>query len=267
MILLSFCFKDQKICKYSKVLVSGSSENHGNLLILMLYNVIKLNNKLCFVIWDLGLSKKQRKKLFNLKENAEQAKNRNIYVFYHLFIYSKYPSYFNININAGNYAWKPVIIHDTYKLYKTTLFWLDAGCYVNGSLDSIYGYIERMKIWSISAGHSIKRFAYDSVLKLFNVSERIKELTMCAAGVVGFLYPSHFSQYILEMWRKCALQIDCIAPKGSNRKNHRQDQTALSIILYKNGYKYKCIKYNNLNFSLQFDGKINKFKKFKYWIA
>jgi hypothetical protein len=34
----------------------------------------------------------------------------------------------------------------------------------------------------------------------------------------------------------CSANRDCIAPKGSSRDNHRQDQAALTVLIHLNGY-------------------------------
>lgn len=118
-----------------------------------------------------------------------------------------------------------MIIFYTYYKYKKSLFWLDAGCYINGSLISIFRYIKNNQIWSISTGHSIKRYTHNYTLQYLNVSSYIENQLICAGGVVGFYYPSSFCFKILKEWKECAFNRDCIAPKGSNRKNHRQDQS------------------------------------------
>lgn len=38
-------------------------------------------------------------------------------------------------------------------------------------------------------------------------------------------------------WYECSITRQCIAPDGSSRKNHRQDQAALTVITARNGYK------------------------------
>ena len=35
----------------------------------------------------------------------------------------------------------------------------------------------------------------------------------------------------LEKWRACALDQSCICPRNSNKGNHRQDQSALTLVL------------------------------------
>jgi hypothetical protein len=39
-----------------------------------------------------------------------------------------------------------------------------------------------------------------------------------------------------RQWFECAGIRNCIAPKGSGRHNHRQDQAAFTCLMIKNGY-------------------------------
>ena len=40
---------------------------------------------------------------------------------------------------------------------------------------------------------------------------------------------------LAKQWRDGALIKECIAPEGSSRKNHRQDQALLTVLAYKHG--------------------------------
>ena len=55
---------------------------------------------------------------------------------------------------------------------------------------------------------------------------------MCDAGMVALVGGSPTAQQIVRAWLACSLKRRCIAPRGSNRANHRQDQTALSLVVY-----------------------------------
>jgi hypothetical protein len=35
---------------------------------------------------------------------------------------------------------------------------------------------------------------------------------------------------LINQWKACALTKECIAPAGSSRQNHRQDQAVLSVL-------------------------------------
>lgn len=251
---------DSSLCVFNRLLVSGASESHGNLIILMLYQIINLETDLCFVLWDLGLNLQQLKIVNEIINYIQRNKTIRIVIFYHYFNFTKFPFYFNIQKNSGEYAWKPVIIFYTYNKYRKPLFWLDAGCFINGSLLSVYEHIKNKQIWSISTKHTIKKYTHSHTLQYLNVSSNIQNQIMCTGGVVGFYYPSSLSLTILNTWKECALNRECIAPNGSNRKNHRQDQSVLSIFLYKNNIYYNCKENMNYNFSIQFDVKIKFYK-------
>ena len=53
---------------------------------------------------------------------------------YHTFDYAAYPAYMNTARNAGEYAWKPVIVAEVVERVRTgddpsDVLWADAGCY------------------------------------------------------------------------------------------------------------------------------------------
>ena len=45
-------------------------------------------------------------------------------------------------------------------------------------------------------------------------------------------YANQEAREIIHKWKELALVKECIAPVGSNRSNHRQDQSILSILIY-----------------------------------
>ena len=44
----------------------------------------------------------------------------------------------------------------------------------------------------------------------------------------------------LRGWRECSLDVECIAPSGSHRGNHRQDQAALTVLAWRHGLQVKA---------------------------
>lgn len=129
----------------------------------MLYNVYKYEKNLCLIIWDLGLATQQIKVFHRLYKTLKY--NRpDIEVIYSIFNYSKYPTFFNIKIEAGQYAWKPIIISTTYYTYRKPLLWLDAGCNLVGSLHRVYKEIIDLKIWTIGAGKDVRTYTHISTL-------------------------------------------------------------------------------------------------------
>ena len=62
---------------------------------------------------------------------------------------------------------------------------------------------------------------------------------MCNGAIVGFQKDTPGYVQILVPWHKCASEKDCIAPQGpgarSDRGNHRQDQSILTMLSHKTG--------------------------------
>src|SRR5262249_594703 len=65
------------------------------------------------------------------------------------------------------------------------------------------------------------------------------------ATLVGFAIgsapaPAREALYhnVVLPWKRCALAKDCIAPPGSSRQNHRQDQAVLSYLVHRAGYRF-----------------------------
>ena len=87
-------------------IITGASDNHYLTLMNMIDSFIKYNDRHKLIIYNLGL---EETKWNNIKE-----KYNNKGFIFKIFDYSKYPEWFNINIEAGQYAWKPTIIYDTF---------------------------------------------------------------------------------------------------------------------------------------------------------
>ena len=43
---------------------------------------------------------------------------------------------------------------------------------------------------------------------------------------------------VIAPWKTCAMARDCIAPAGSSRRNHRQDQAVLTYLVHKTGRSF-----------------------------
>lgn len=203
-------------------IVTGASSNHFKSLLQLLESIRKYENA-DIVVWDLGLT---------LTEKTEFLK-RFPFIKYFKFDYSKYPEYFNIEIKAGEYAWKPVIIKETYDQCTTNLLWMDAGCVIYNRLNTIRYLIRYYGFYCSLTQGTIKEWTHKESMDFLKLSEIDKSKPLLAAYVVGFNKKSKRVQSILSEWFNYSFVREAIAPIGSNRLNHRQDQSLLSILYYK----------------------------------
>jgi hypothetical protein len=110
------------------IVVTAASSNHFGPLRYMLESLRVLQAHVeCY---DLGLTPRE-----------VSALPRWDGVFYRRFDYAACPAYMNVAINAGEYAWKPVIVAQVVDAVRSLghsadVLWADAGCYFH-ALDRI----------------------------------------------------------------------------------------------------------------------------------
>jgi hypothetical protein len=206
-------------------IITGASDNHFQSLLHFLKSVPSHQIGQTFV-WDLGLS----------SANLESLHNAYPRINYRRFPYEEYPAWFCIDVNAGEYAWKPVAIWRTaLEVKEGVLLWCDAGNRLGNNLDSICEIIQRQGVYSpISAG-TVRKWTHPGCLYWFGISDMdsILERWPRNGAIVGFDVNQGAAWRFLEEWAALAQQKDCIAPEGSSRENHRQDQAVLTILYYK----------------------------------
>jgi hypothetical protein len=207
------------------VIVTGSSSSHFKSLQQLLKSLFKHEFKTKIIVYDLGLLKKEREAI---KKDFPEAELR-------LFDYAKYPNHFNINVNDGGYAWKPVIISDVLNEFKCSVCWLDGGNVLKKPLVKLRKIIELYGFYSPFSKGVIKGWTHSKTLEYLNVSnnKNVLNQTNLNGACVGVNYNFNKVKSLIDLWKECALTKDCIAPEGSSRLNHRFDQAVLSVIAYR----------------------------------
>lgn len=211
--------------KQDLVIVTGSDSSHFKSLLQLLESLNIYEPKTKVIVYDLGLNNLEIK---NIKQNFSRFELRK-------FDYKKYPSYFNIKVNAGQYAWKPVIINDVLNEFKTSVCWLDGGNKLTQPLTLLrkvveyYGFYSPFSKGLVSDWTHIKTLEY---LKVENNRWLLKQRNLNGA-CVSVAYNNNKVREVVKTWSSLACVKECIAPEGSSRENHRQDQALISTLIYK----------------------------------
>ncbi len=224
------------------ILVTGASQNHFKSLKAFLNSAKPTKYEI--YVYDLGLDKTSIEELLTFDSIKLKT-----------FDYSKYPSYYNIHINAGEYAWKSAIIKEVMdeQVYDEStnhiLLWCDAGNLIKDtSLHAMNEFTKNNRIFSPSSSGSIRDWTYVDTLKWFTIESNYDFLNYSNrnGAILGFyISDTTVRDFINEFAYLCSKK-ECIAPTGSSRSNHRQDQAVFTILYYKyiNQYKYnKCDDY------------------------
>jgi hypothetical protein len=222
-------------------IVTGTSSNHLDCLLNLLYSLKVFAVKAEILVYDLGLSQSEREMINKFPVNLIR------------FEYENYPDYLKIintknetkpkEITCGYYAWKPVIIDNVLQHYKGIVLWMDAGNLVYSNLDILKKIIEVNGIYSPFSSDKVAAWTHPDTLALLKVSEDILLAENRNAAVVGFNADYPGIMELSEKWKDLALTKECIAPPGSSLFNHRYDQAILTILMYQfqKKYNYKFV--------------------------
>ena len=176
------------------------------------------------VVYNLGLSASQ----------IEQVKTwHNV----HLEWPNGIPSTYAPHIHAlKKYAWKPIaMLECTKKMFN--ILWLDAGSEVRGPLTDIESILNKDGVFLVQGQDAdMTRWVHDGTLTYFNVERSVFSKKPSFSGnTQGWALNSGAYHQILEPLVECANKKECIDPVGASLRNHRYDQSALSVITYTSG--------------------------------
>ncbi|KAL2612053.1 hypothetical protein R1flu_023745 [Riccia fluitans] len=135
---------------------------------------------------------------------------------------------------TGEYAWKVLIIHQVL-LERGFVIWSDAG-----NRFTLHGLVETLSN-TFAHGFSsrttigvLPNWVHPGMLKYFRYNfHHNPPVPNCDGSSVGVTLDRY--ETVVRPWYECSITRQCLAPDGSSRINHRQDQSALTIITSMNG--------------------------------
>ena len=224
--------------------VTAADHTHRCVLLNLLRSIHASNPGTHVVVYDIGVSGAHPSlDLPSLTKAAGLDTDGHRTATLRRFPYKLYPRWFNVNESAGEYAWKPAIIKMAADEFGLVL-WMDAGDEVSptrGGLGRIEALVKAKGFYSPASTGKFTRWTHNGMLRHFGLPlHKHATWSNCNAALVGMNRDSLAYKLVLEPWHACAMNRSCIAPKGSSRRNHRQDQAALSCVVHLTGDKYHC---------------------------
>jgi hypothetical protein len=218
--------------------VTAASSNHAAPLRYMLESLRRLRARVeCY---DLGLSAAEVRAL-----------PRWAGFLYHKFDYAAHPPHLDVEVNAGEYAWKPAIVAAVVDRLRAAneaedVLWSDAGSYFH-ALEPLAARLRASGgLWVRASSGTMRQWTHPATLARLGADPReYADRRNADATLIGFATGSapapvreRLYERVIAPWKACALDRDCIAPAGSSRRNHRQDQAVLSYLVHKGGYAF-----------------------------
>ena len=232
-------FLNKKTNNKEYKLLTCANKHYFNALKQFINNVKEVNIGFDnFIVYDVGLTNDQENELYILQ--AEYGFN-----IYKL-DFSKYPEHVNLNLEKwsglnNSYAFKPIIIYNVLQKTNVPLIYMDCGCgFTMETIKGILGNISKNHFYISIANNKntieSRELNHKTALDYFDIKNT--DIITCSANFMGIDYNNDSTKHIINEWYKNSLEPTIIVPKGSNRNNHRQDQTVLSCILHNNKYNY-----------------------------
>ena len=224
-LVIVFSFRANLNNKEFKI-ITISDTHFFDALTNLLTSIQKYEPSIEVVIIDIGLTEKQ---LVFLKNNFSYKIKK--------FNFDNFPIFFkdyDSDGKLGSYAWKaPALFNEFYKSEKNIIY-LDAGCELRKSLNSLKFIILKNGFYSPESSNNIEYWTHPQTLKIMKAKKNLLRKRNFSSGIVGMAIDNEINQMIIEDWAKFSQIKDVIAPKGSSRKNHRQDQSILNILVHQN---------------------------------
>lgn len=230
-------------------IVTAASANHFCALESFLYSFSEVfegleraETKPRLVVYNLGgMTDEQLAQLEYMKENDYMDDYRD-------FEYEKYPKFWNISKARGEYGWKSGIIKEMADESGGYVLWLDSGNML--ALDFLRylpGYLDKFGFWSPQSSGSFKQYTHPGLPEFYGESlETYAQETNCNGAAIAFDVSSdriYSENGLLSEWYKCSSTKACIAPEGSSRSNHRQDQAALTFLVKRMNFAEQCRRF------------------------
>jgi hypothetical protein len=245
------------------VVVTASSSNHFGPLQLMLASLRDLDARV--VCYDIGLTPGEVERLHRWPGLELRT-----------FDFAAHPPHFDVAVNAGQWAWKPAIIGQVVDEQRALsspadVLWTDAGMYFY-SIDRVAHRVrESGGLYVRRSSGDVARWTHPAMFRYFGEDMApYAHKPNAAAGLVGIAIGTappeaarRVYDEIVAPWRAAALAKECIAPAGSSRRNHRQDQAVLTYLIHRAGYRYAVHTWQELGMRCSCDRFFWHYVKFK----
>ncbi|SDR47114.1 Protein of unknown function [Pseudovibrio sp. Tun.PSC04-5.I4] len=171
--------------------------------------------------YDLGLSEEEKHKLVGLVDSVEA------------FNFANYSDYFDINVNAGEYAWKAVIINRELEKSGTPICWMDSRNILTGRQNVIRRSLGARGYYFTGSNGNIEKWTHPSMIEYLGLDLAVigqkRNINACALAFDPNCDPA---RSLVREWAQLSQVKNCIAPEGSSRENHRQDQSLITVLAY-----------------------------------
>jgi hypothetical protein len=216
-------FLHKKYRRRTLTIVTGSDSSHARSLIQFLKSVAQHEPHAKLFVIDLGLADMEKEAIRSTAPEAVISR----------FPFEKYPDWFDIKLDAGQYAWKPTILGWLCDREDGPIVWMDAGNILTHPWNLLYAKVLRTGFFSPRSSGDLAQWTHEGVLRYFGLDKSWASGRRNVNGAcVAFDPKNEEIRGLIMQWSRLALIREAIAPPGSDRSNHRQDQALLGVLVH-----------------------------------
>ena len=157
----------------------------------------------------------------------------------------------------GGYTWKSIPVCDFGVEWKAIVSQVDADNIIVDNLSKEKFNICQEGMFSPQSEGCISDWVHNTTIEYLESHHLVKPvnclLSMCSGGYLFFDFRNTtIRKGIIEPYCQCSYTKKCMSPNGSSRKNHRQDQAMLSVLIHNLNLHYSANK------SILFSAKFHK---------
>jgi len=213
------------------IFISGANYIHYHSLRQLLNSFIHQVDELDYVIYIFNLGLKESQWGF-LQSRPQYNRLNIVWMNYNI---GACPDYYN---DLQTYAFKQrcmemVIEQET---SNVTLIWMDSANFIYKPLKELVELVQDCIVYSPYSADTIARWCHPTTIR--NMDAQIfSDRTMRAGGLIGIDMTQDMGKHFFHQYSMCNKQREMITPHGSNKANHRQDQSVLSCLYWRYVHK------------------------------
>lgn len=226
------------------LMMTGASENHAFVSFNCLYSMVLADPYASYVYLNLGLSNETLSKLFSHFRTISQIQQKmgsTGIIGYRVFNWNSFPDWMSLEKRGPRdsaYSWKVISLVDVFNEWKAVLYWLDGGCVIREGISRELTMARHYGLYTAFSGGDVSQYTHMD-MQHFMVKNRLlhhyidgrKPMAMATAFVIDYSNATIRDTFI-PIYLKCAYTEKCIVPRKSNEKNHRWDQSLLTLLVY-----------------------------------
>lgn len=232
------------------IFVTGSSSNHLYSNVNTMYSLMRSDIRASIVFVDFGLDAAALTYLLQEMEvmhSLYEKHHSRGKLYYRKFDFSHFPAWFDISdeMIRGGYSWKVVSYFDVLQETRGIVVWSDGGNQLPVSIEKELWRVRTFGLYTPYSGGSLQSWMHGKSLQ-FLVNNKMFRKAMLGKGMCtgGYLFINYQNATVMNQvvfpLVQCAYTRRCISPNGSSRKNHRQDQSILTVLVHSAKIQQSC---------------------------